>query len=196
MDGDLLRKRLQERLDATGKKAIPLARAIGRGRDYLSDILNGKKDTLSSDTLTPLARELECDERYFTDELFTKPGRPRRPATPEQLAEHLRSAQASGVFLKAWRQFRNLAEQDIADETRLSLGTIYDIESGNVRPDPEQVSVLAKAVNSTPGALQTQNPFETDKRVARLASITETLDQRDQDALLDMAEAFLRRQAS
>lgn len=196
MDGDTLRARLRERLEATGKKPIPLAKEIGRGRDYLTDILAGKKDSLSSDTLTALSRQLECDERYFTDALFTSPGRPRRDATPEQLEQHRASAEASGVFLKAWRDFRNLSDRDLADETGYSLALIADIEAGNRRPDEVEAAALARALGTTVGALRTQNPFETQQRVARLAELSEGLDDRDQATLLEMAETFMRRKAS
>lgn len=193
MDGDTLRARLRERLDATGKKPIPMAVRIGKGRDYLSDILNGKKDSIASDLLTPLAIELQCDERYLFDASFEQPGRPRRLLS-EQDRKHFSTAAAKGVFALAWRKFKNIEIRDVADETGLTPGTVSDIEQGLLEPDAEQLAALAKAFETNPGLLRT-NPFDNSDRVARLVSITESLDPGDQSALIDMAEALERRRA-
>lgn len=67
MDAKLLRKRIEDRLKATGKKAVPVALAIGKGRDYLRDFLKGKKDSLGADTLQALAIELQCPVAFFMD---------------------------------------------------------------------------------------------------------------------------------
>lgn len=191
MDGDTLRERLRERLAATGKKPVPLAVSLGRGRDYLTDILNGKKDSLASDTLTPLATALACDERYFTDLAFVSPGRPRRQATVNDLDRHARAGK-EGLLLKAWREFRGLELTDVVDETGWSLATVVDLDEGNRAPTTEELTQLASALSTTPGSLS-NNPFETDQRVAALASITEGLGAEDQRALIKMAEGMARK---
>ena len=63
----LLQTRVRERLDMTGKKPIPAARAAGLGRDFITDILNGKKQHVLGPNLNKLAHALECEARYFTD---------------------------------------------------------------------------------------------------------------------------------
>lgn len=192
MDGDTLRARLRERLDATGKKPIPLARELGKGRDYLTDILNGKKDSLSSDTLTALAIALECDERYFTDDAFSTPGRARRAATEEDLARYEDASRAHGWFTLAWREYRRQTLAEVAEGSGLTPGTVSDVENGLREPTPEQLAALARALSTNPGSLST-NPFLTNERVARLVSLTEGLDPDDQLTLLDMAASFERR---
>jgi repressor LexA len=63
----LLQQRVRERLAATGKKPIPAATAVGLGRDYIRDILAGKKQSVLGANLERLAKTLECEPRYFTD---------------------------------------------------------------------------------------------------------------------------------
>ena len=187
-----LKDRLAERLDATGKKPTPLALSLGRARDFLTDILNGRKVTLPSDVITPLAIALDCDERYFTDVSFASPGG-RRRIDPARMAEYAEAAR-SGIFSWAWRDFRRLSLQDVAADSRLTPGTVSDIEQGLLYPDEDQITALAKAFEINPGMLRT-NPFETGARIARLVSITEDLDPRDQTALIDMAEVLRRSRA-
>lgn len=188
-----LKDRIRARLDATGKAPIPLARELGRGRDFISDILNGRKDTLPSDALTALAIALDCDERYFTDPSFTHPGKPRRQVSGDQLARY-DSAARDGTFTWAWRDYRRLSIDDVAQESGLTPGTVSDIEQGLLMPTAAQLASLAAAFGTSPGMLQS-NPFRTEERVARLVSITEDLDPADQATLVDMAEALQRRRA-
>ena len=195
MDGDTLRERLRERLAATGKKPIPLATEIGKGRDYLSDILNGKKHTLSSDVLTPLAIALQCDERYFTDDEFKSPGRSRRRLTEEEAQRFSAAAARHNVFSWAWRDYRNLSLQDVAADSGLTAGTVSDIEQGLLAPSPGQLEGLARAFSTNPGLLRT-NPFLTNERVAELVTISDGLDPADVQTLIDMAATLERRRAS
>lgn len=191
MDKDTLALRVRERADSVGIKPVQLAKAIHRGRDYVTDLLNGRKASIPNDILTPLATALECDERYFTDINFASPGRPRRQASVDDLARHTEAARA-GFFIKAWREFKRLAETDLVDETGWSIATVVDLDEGNRAATDSEASELARIFGTTAGSLRS-NPFETDRRVARLASISEGLDADDQRTLIEMAEAFERR---
>ncbi|WP_303702867.1 helix-turn-helix domain-containing protein [Brevundimonas naejangsanensis] len=171
-----------------------MAIEIGKGRDYLSDILNGKKHTLSSDVLTPLAVALQCDERYFTDEGFRSPGRSRRRLTEEEARRFDAAAERHNAYTWAWRIYRNLSLQEVAADSGLTAGTISDIEQGLLKPTTEQLGALAQALSTNVGLLKT-NPFETNERVAQLITITEALDPTDLQTLVDMAETLERRKA-
>jgi hypothetical protein len=67
MDADTLRSRILDRLTATGKKRVPVSVAIGKGRDYLSNFLNGDKESIGIEVIQPLARELGCSVQYLVD---------------------------------------------------------------------------------------------------------------------------------
>lgn len=82
MNPDLLRARLRECLDLADKKPIPIAREIGRGRDYVSDFLNGEKDSLGARELRELARVLGCNPDYFVDPFASRNGGAAMVASP------------------------------------------------------------------------------------------------------------------
>lgn len=67
MDADVLRERISRRLAETGKSRVPVSVSIGKGRDYLSDFLNGKKESIGAEVLIRLAQELECPVQFLVD---------------------------------------------------------------------------------------------------------------------------------
>ena len=64
--GELLRARVASRLKATGKRPVTAAMAAGLGRDFITDILSGKKRSVRGDKLQQLAEALEVDADFLT----------------------------------------------------------------------------------------------------------------------------------
>lgn len=60
-----LKSRVESRLEALGINAFEAARRMPAGRDYVNDILNGKKASVRGVKLEDLARALECDPGYL-----------------------------------------------------------------------------------------------------------------------------------
>lgn len=83
MDADTLRKRIQGLLDATGKGPVTVSVQIGKGRDYLSNLLNGRKDSIGGDVIAALAMALDCSVEYLADPEVLDPRIP--PGTGEVL---------------------------------------------------------------------------------------------------------------
>lgn len=83
MDPELLRERIKARLKATRQGPVTVSTGIGKGRDYLSDFLNGKKQKVGADVLGPLAAELECSVEFLMDANVTDPA--PRPEGEEAL---------------------------------------------------------------------------------------------------------------
>lgn len=71
--GDLIRNRVQLRLDALGINPFEAARIAGFERVYFYDLLNGKKHTIREKKLLDAARALQCDPDY----LLGRQDRPR-----------------------------------------------------------------------------------------------------------------------
>lgn len=61
----MLRDRVQARLEALGARPIPTATKAGLGRDFISDILNGKKSSVRGSKLEQLAAALETTTDYL-----------------------------------------------------------------------------------------------------------------------------------
>lgn len=86
MDPDIQRRRIAERLAATRKAKTVVSERIGKGRDYLPDFLNGKKNSIGAEILAALAFELECTIEYLVDPEAIDP----RPSTPREALVRVR----------------------------------------------------------------------------------------------------------
>jgi transcriptional regulator with XRE-family HTH domain len=56
-----LAERVRERMEAMGTNPTALARTIGRDKDFIRQLLSGKKRTISSDAVADLARVFGCE---------------------------------------------------------------------------------------------------------------------------------------
>lgn len=81
-DQDLLKTRVQERLDALDIGPITAATAGGLSRDFISDILNGKKRSVRGDKLAQLATALNTTPEYLLGQAGTASGGARSPTVP------------------------------------------------------------------------------------------------------------------
>jgi hypothetical protein len=59
-------KRVQERVKALGESPITLAQRVGLRREFIRDIVEGRKFSVGADALTLVAQALECDVTYLT----------------------------------------------------------------------------------------------------------------------------------
>lgn len=56
-----LATRIRERMDALGTNPTALAKQMGRDKDFVRQLLNGKKKTVNAEAVAQLAKLLECD---------------------------------------------------------------------------------------------------------------------------------------
>lgn len=63
---DLLRQRVQERLDALNINPFEAARRANFERSFVNDLLIGKKSTVRQAKISALAQALECDPEYLS----------------------------------------------------------------------------------------------------------------------------------
>lgn len=73
-----LKDRVDERLRELGINPFEAARRMGEGtgRDFVNDILLGRKKTVRGDNLDRLARALECEPSFLMSDYDTGPGSP------------------------------------------------------------------------------------------------------------------------
>ncbi len=62
---EILRQRIRARLDALEMSPFKAAEKIGKERNFLYDLLTGKKDMIRENTLEAVANALECDVDYL-----------------------------------------------------------------------------------------------------------------------------------
>jgi transcriptional regulator with XRE-family HTH domain len=60
-----LRKRIKDRMEAVGTNARTLSRAIGKGKDYVSDLLAGRNENPPPEVVRAIAIELAVEEGWL-----------------------------------------------------------------------------------------------------------------------------------
>lgn len=91
-------------------------------------------------------------------------------ARAPRLEKHEEFKERSGWYLAAWRDFRGLSLEELAEEVGTSKGQISDLETGaekkgtkqNARYNRDWVESLARALDTTPGFLIDVNPYRVD----------------------------------
>lgn len=102
--------------------------------------------------------------------------------------------QSSGWYAAAWRDYRKITQQELADEVGSSRGQISDLETGaKTRYNRDWVAKFADALNVRPGFLIDVNPFTMWEHSARLSETIMRLPPEDRNAVLDMAERLASR---
>lgn len=102
--------------------------------------------------------------------------------------------EASGWYAAAWRDYRKLTQQELADEIGSSRGQISDLETGaKTRFNRDWVRKFSEALNVRAGFLIDVNPFLMWEGEEQLVATIRKLSQEDRVAVLDMAERLLPR---
>ena len=62
--------------------------------------------------------------------------------------------------LRAWREYRALTQQELADRAGVARRTVTALETGAQRPHPATVRALAAALSTTPEYLRSDPPAD------------------------------------
>jgi hypothetical protein len=82
MKEDVLKDRVQQRLAALGAKPIPTATKAGLGRDFIADIVTGKKLSVRGSKLETLANALQTSTSFLLGQTEDPTGTSRREEVP------------------------------------------------------------------------------------------------------------------
>lgn len=92
-------------------------------------------------------------------------------------------------FLKAWREFRKLTQQQLAELVDTNANMIGYLESGERGLSAKWLRKLAPALDTTPGMLLDHDPAELDSDII---DIWAHADRRQQRQLTDIAKTLIK----
>lgn len=96
-------------------------------------------------------------------------------------------AQRNPTFIREWRQFRDMTQQELADAIDSSKSRISELENGRRRYNQDLLEQIAGALDCTPADLLSRNPSVEPEPIVRLWS---RIDQRDRDRARRALEVF------
>jgi transcriptional regulator with XRE-family HTH domain len=110
----------------------------------------------------------------------------RRPKSPHQVQPRFKARRR--IFLKEWRQYRDLTQEQLAERVGWSVGNISQLERGQQGYSDEGLAMLAEALNCTPGQILDVDPTNDDA----IWSLWERAEPGQRRTLLEVAKGFLR----
>jgi transcriptional regulator with XRE-family HTH domain len=97
-------------------------------------------------------------------------------------------------FLKQWREFRGLTQQELADRTGRTKGYISNIERGESRYNEDVLEELAAALKCESWQLLGENPLEQNG-TAQIVDIWDHIPQGNREQARQILETFTEKKA-
>jgi transcriptional regulator with XRE-family HTH domain len=110
----------------------------------------------------------------------------RTPRNPQKVQPRFK--QRRRHFLKEWRQYRELTQEQLAERVGWSVGNISQLERGQQGYSDEGLAALADALNCTPGQILDVDPTNDDA----IWSLWERARPGERQTLIEVAKGFLR----
>ncbi|MCA3699694.1 MAG: helix-turn-helix transcriptional regulator [Brevundimonas sp.] len=90
----------------------------------------------------------------------------------------------SGWHAAAWRDFRRLSQQELADEVQTSKSHVSDMERGEKPWSSHWLQEFSRALRVRPGHLIDLDPFKADPEAEAFVADFTRLDQRGREMVL------------
>jgi transcriptional regulator with XRE-family HTH domain len=95
-------------------------------------------------------------------------------------------------FLREWRKFRNMTQQELADAVGTSKTVVSEMERGNLQLSPKWLRRFAPVLKTQPGHILDHDPADLDNDIIDIWS---RIPDRDKDQARRVLEALTRRSA-
>lgn len=92
-------------------------------------------------------------------------------------------------FLREWRTFRHMTQQELAEAIGTSKTVISEMERGNLQLSPKWLRKMAPVLNTSPGYILDHDPEDLPTDVL---DIWASIDERDRDQARRVLESFRR----
>jgi transcriptional regulator with XRE-family HTH domain len=93
-------------------------------------------------------------------------------------------------FIRAWRKYRRLTQEQLAERIEMTSGAISQLENGIINYTQPTLEAIAYALNCEPGDLLSRDP-RTDDAVHDLRSILAKASATDQQKALRIIREML-----
>jgi transcriptional regulator with XRE-family HTH domain len=93
-------------------------------------------------------------------------------------------------YLREWRKFRHMTQQELADAVGTSKTVVSEMERGNLQLSPKWLRKFAPALRTQPGYILDHAPEDLDNDVL---DIWTKIDERDRDQAARVLRTFIRR---
>jgi transcriptional regulator with XRE-family HTH domain len=111
----------------------------------------------------------------------------RRPRTPQQVQTRFKPNRRP-IFLRQWRKYRNLTQEQVADYMGWSVSNVSQLERGQQGYSDDGLAALAELLRCTPGQLLDVDPTNDDS----IWSLWERAEPGQRTILLEVAKNFLK----
>lgn len=95
------------------------------------------------------------------------------------------------IFLRQWRIYRNLTQEQLAERTGLTVGTISNLEAGKVGYSDESLNALADGLSCDPGQILMVDPTKPNA----IWSIWESAKEGEKQKIVEVAKVITGRRA-
>lgn len=92
-------------------------------------------------------------------------------------------------YLREWRKFRNMTQQELATAVETNANMIQYLESGERGLSAKWLRRLAPVLDTTPGMILDHNPYELDNDIIEIWA---TASNREKRQIADIAKAVVR----
>ena len=93
-------------------------------------------------------------------------------------------------YLRSWRTFRHMTQQELADAIGTSKTVISEFERGNLQLSPKWLRKLAPVLKTQPGYILDHEPEDLDNDVLDIWS---KIDERDREQAALVLRSFIKR---
>lgn len=92
-------------------------------------------------------------------------------------------------YLKEWRKFRGMTQQELADRLDTSKSVISDMERGELQLSPKWLRRIAPILETQPGHILDHDPATLDNDIIDIWS---HIDLRDRDQAIRVLRSFVK----
>lgn len=100
-----------------------------------------------------------------------------------------RFRQRRRIFLKEWREYRHLTQEQLAERVGMSKSNISQLEQGRQGYSQEGLEALAEALQCDPGQIINVDPSKDDA----IWSIWERAKTAEREMIVDIAKTIVKR---